>query len=63
MTPVMENILQQNGLDTTDKSFAAIIEQIYWNWDMQQLQQLMNDIMQAETNGEEVFYDKDKGNV
>lgn len=57
MSEELKQICKAHELDCGDGSFAHIIKQIYYNWDMDMLQELMNDIMTAETEKGEVIFD------
>ena len=62
MTEVFKEICDKNGLEVLDEnnnvlSFYEVMKQIYFEWGWRELKGFMNDILDRETNREEVFDD------
>lgn len=62
MTEVFKEICDKNGLTVLDEnnnvlSFYEVMKQIYFEWSWRELKNFMNDILDRETNREEVFDD------
>lgn len=62
MTDIFKEVCDKNGLilfdeDGKEKTFYEVMKQIYFEWGWRELRSLMNDILDRETNREEVFDD------